>query len=343
MDAMDEDKHGPSKIVVNLRALVMAGAAVSPLYLWSLVDFVGWYAAWSTPSKIIFEVLFEAVQTLLGSVGVIVVALGGALLWHRGRVQPFSFALTSLAVLTPFIAVDTMASLPSLLQNEANQPADVGESYFIVVLIIRQTTDLAAVALASRLYATWSSKGTDVLDARRCLTLGVVVGVLAIASTINSISLLLVVHDQMPDAVPLSVAVLQTVQHFLWSLMFAAGPIFLFGLVAILTVRRRGHERSVGMLVLAGLCAAVAYVVLEFGREFGRLALQDPSFEWLNSLIAVDYNTLIAAGFAGVGGAIIYAFAIDGTALLARLRALPSTISRARNRPLYAPDEDGER
>jgi len=290
---------------------------------------------------LIVELTFESIYLLLTSVGLVAVSLGGALLLCRGRVQPIAFTLTSLAIVAPFIAIDAIVLGLSMMRQEVSD--DVNAPYYVVSEIVRYTANAVIVCLAARLYATWSGTGYDALDARRCIALGTVVVVLAAASTLNWIWGLLTVLSQLPEAVPLSVAILQGAQHFLWSLASTAGPVFLFGLVAIQIVRRRQRERSIAALVFAGLCAAVVYALLHYGRWFVNALLQDPSLAWLAQPLIINYPQLAAIGFAGIGGPLIYAFAIDGTAFKQRLRALPSAIMNLRNRPLYAPDEDVER
>ncbi|GEM_PF-5999328 len=335
---MHKDTPSSSQLGVDLRALVMAGVAACPLFLWSLVDIAGWYASWATTAQVIFETAFEFIQLLFTSVGLVVVSLSSALCLRHGRAQPIALTTTSLAIVAPLVLIDATVLGLSMMQPDAPR-ADYA-SYYVVTEIIRYTANVSVVALAARLYSAWSGVGTDMLEARRCIALGAVVVVLATVSTLSWIWFMVKVVSEVPYSLPL--AILQGVQYLLWSLVSAAGPVFLFGWIAICAVRRRQRETSIGALVLTGLCAALVYVLLIYGRAFGSAALQDPSLAWLASP-SVDYNPLIGAAFAGVGGAILYGFAVDGAALAERLRALPSTITKLRNRPLYVSDEDVER
>jgi hypothetical protein len=337
---MDKAASISGPTAVDLRALVMAGVAVSPLDLWSLVDSVNWLVdARLARLDIVLVTIFRAIDLFLTSVGKVAVVLGCALLLRRGRVRPFSFTLTSLAVAVPFVVVDAITFVPTLREQEAAGPTDVGSSYYVVAEILRYSVTFGAVALAARLYASWSAATVDALGARRCAALGAVVVLLALAMTVSWASPWLGADDESYSP---PVVVLYLLRYFLWSLVMMAGPVFLFGLVAIGAVQRLQRERSIGALVIAGLGAALAFGAFYYGRGLVRGVLFDPSLAWWKDTV-IDYAPLITAAVAGFVGAIIYAVAIDGAAFGARLRALPSTILNMRNRPLYAPDEDVER
>lgn len=321
--------NSPLSLVVSLRALLLSAAAILPLYAWHVVDLYLSRTAdssWAEPTTTEVALTYGqfAFRLLVIVVGTVVVTVGTTLAWQRDGLRPMTFVAGSLAVSSIFVGV-SLAGL-ALELSDASRQFDPSLESALTFAVLVHTGTLVGVALAARLYLHWRQPAPDPRDGKRFVALSVTSIVIAVAQGDTILTVIGAI-----ESVPISV--IYTARYFLWALIDAAGAVFVFGMTAILVLRRIGkeHERT-WILTAGGLAALVSWIVL-----------QDPG--WFQMGVEHYGAALIWTIAAGVVGGIIYMLAMDPELvgrLISSARAMadvPATIRRLRNWSIHG-DED---
>jgi len=336
---MDKNTHSSSQMAVDLRALVWASAAVTPVAAWLLIvsidDSIEAGIPWGAGA---FGHALMVIGLITQVAGSNVVALGAALYVHRrsSTLRPLAFMTTALAFALPFVVTDAIAFylawLHAALRYEEMSPA--GTQYEVAVVVLRLSCLLVSVALASRLYLHWRRVPSDRRDVAAFLAFSTLAAVVSVVATVLWVDLVWSSNVNPSASVPL--AVLWTSQFFLWTLASWAGAVFLFGSLALAAVRRAGLDGRFVWVLVAGLAAGLAYWLIKY------LAPMAFSLEFMDS---AQYRALATALLTGVVGGLAYLQMLDGglvNAIAAALTDLPGTVRTLRRWP-HRPSEEEER
>lgn len=340
---MDRARRSSRLPAADLRALAWAMIAVVPLFAVQIVDSV-WAVAVDGYSalEIVLADTPYFVQLACDVTGGVITALGVALMLRRDAIrQPLSFMTTALCVGLLMSVVDAAGSTLGLFQGyNRSDWSWTAMQHDIVLMVMRYTCQLAAIALASRLYLHWSQDAPN--DGARFVVLCGIGAALAVASILNtSIAIVETITALPSETISPPLIALWWAQSAVRAFTGCVGAAFLFGLIAIAAVRRRDAKHEMGSAVLAGLGAASGFVLLRYGPSFIQYWVSDPNLQSLKYAI-FDYKVLVAPFVAGAGGAVLYVLAVDGVSIRKSLANIPASIRSLRSWP-YRPAEDEER
>ena len=313
---------------LDLRALVLSALAVSPFLAWAIADSVADDVHFAVPvATIAIQTSEFVIDWLTWIFGVVVVAVGGALFAQRKseRLRPFQLTLTSLAIVGLMLLIESTSFGLRAYFVESRTLFEVGRH------VVRQTSLLAAVAVASRLYVFWRSPSLDRRDARRFIVLAVLALGVAISSIVRWT--IWVSTPPMAGLVPLPFVVLSGIVIFTSDIVINAGAVFMFGSAAIALLRRSQVETNLVWVTAASVAAMMVYAIIRFGSEILAPLLTDR-----NALYWIAWPQVVPGLVAGIVGGPFYLFVIDPEAMQMSLTKLPSLVRHLRNWP-HQPSE----
>ena len=198
--------------------------------------------------------------------------------------------------------------------------------------IVRETSLVAAVAVASRLYVFWRNPSLDRRDARRFTALAM----LAFGLTISSIArwTIWMLTPPMVGLVPLPYALFSGILIFTSSLVINAGAVFLFGSVVIALLRRAQVESRLVWTTAGSIGAMLCYLLVQHGSAILAYLLADPT------LRLIPIPQVVQCVVVGILGGPLYLLIVDPEAIQKTFANLPSLIRSLRSWPYRPPESE---
>jgi hypothetical protein len=330
--------------VVDLRAFVLSAVVVSPFVIWASVVLLWEAIDYGDPiATVVFDLSQFALEWLTWVVGLVVVSVGGALLLYRrsARLRPLLHTLTALVIVGLILLIESTQFLLGVLGAELRSPGATTQVEAINHLL-RQTSLLAAVAVASRLYLAWRAASPDPKDTHRFIALGAIALALAVVS-IGRWTIGMIEAFYLPPSSVQTIGPSLPFSHFALGLMLTAvsrlvenaGAVFLFGSIAIAVVHWARVESSLRWTTAASAGATLAFAITQgwIGAFLVLWTAPDPN------LVLVDWSSTARGFLVAVFGGAFYLFVVDRDALRRAFANWRERIVELRQWP-YRPDAD---
>lgn len=316
---------------IDLRALAAAALAVSPFFVWNMVDrLADPYQRYETTASLIVGQVQLAEGLILTTFGYVFVALGWALYRQRKakRLLPFAFVAASLGVATLLAVLSAAVWGVHLLDLSRYGTSDYVvylKQNAVLALVLNNAALFATVGVAARLYVGWRRVPADPLDSLRFAALTVITLVFAAVSFVSWV--IGVWSRPAVSGAPSPITALWSLQEAATSLVESAGAVFLYGFMAIAALKRAQVEDRLGWVTAAALGASIASWLMVHGPSLAE-ALQMPD----QYLIQLSLSALLSPVSGLIAGP-IYLYVVHPRAFQEALADFPTSLEELRRWP----------